>query len=75
MYCYMSVSIIEKRVYNAIELLNMSNKKASIRAIAKILWKEKSLLTIQNAIESLIEKEILIKDDKKQIQLTWKIYE
>jgi len=71
----MSVSIIEKRVYNAIELLNMSNKKASIRAIAKILWKEKSLLTIQNAIESLIEKEILIKDDKKQIQLTWKIYE
>lgn len=71
----MSENIIEKRVLNAIKLLQMSEKKTSIRAIAKILWKEKSLLTIQNAIDTLIESGHIKRNDKKEIEIIQDIFE
>lgn len=49
----MWVKELDNRVLNFIELLQSNNEEISIRRIAKWLWKEKSLRSIQLSLERL----------------------
>ena len=63
--------IIDNKVYNAIKLIIFSQQKPTVRKIAKIINKEKSLLIVQSSLKRLIawwyiyrnEKNILEVDD------------
>ncbi len=69
----MDTNIIDERVYNAIVLLSGINKKPSIRQIAKILGKEKSLRTVQLSIERLMVERRIFRNDKGIIEINYDI--
>jgi len=69
----MNKNSIDERVYNAILLLE-TNKKKSIRQIAKILGKDKSLRTIQLSIKRLIEEwKVFRNNENKQLEVNYKV--
>lgn len=57
-------------VHKVIILLKNAEMNPSIRNIAKLLSKEKSLLSIQNAVNELIEWNMIYRDKKWVIQVT-----
>lgn len=57
-------------VHKVIVLLKNAWRYPSIRNIAKVMSKENSLLSIQNAVNELIELNVIHRDEKWLIQIT-----
>lgn len=57
-------------VHKVIVLLKNAWMNPSVRNIAKVMSKENSLLSIQNAINKLIEVGVIHRDEKWVIQIT-----
>jgi len=61
--------IIDNKVYNAIKLIIFSQQKPTVRKIAKIINKEKSLLIIQSSLKRLIAWWYIYRNEKNILEI------
>ena len=68
----MSTNILDYRVYRLIFILDSAWEKVSVRKIAKVLGKENSLYSIQLSLSRLLDRWMIIKNEKWKVKLDCK---
>ena len=68
----MSTDILDYRVYRSIFILDSAWEKVSVRKIAKALGKENSLYSIQLSLSRLLDRWMIIKNEKWKVRLNYK---